>query len=174
MAGPYDLSNTQINYALDDPGPDTPTFLAYVAVAYNQIYNLYTSPSTAFQSPYDTQMATLFNGSTDIDDIAKALPSTASALFQPDFEALFLQPGALQNALIANNLWNWKPIMPMTLYHARSDDIVSFYNSQKAFDTFKQNGAPNVHLVDLGGNLKHVDGIEPAVYKARLWFDTMN
>ncbi|MEZ0324319.1 MAG: lipase family protein [Fimbriimonas sp.] len=172
MAGPYDLSNSQIHFALDDQGPDTPTFMAYVTLAYNMIYGLYTNPSTAFVSPYDVQVPVLFNGTQDIDAVAAALPSDEAQLFQPAFSNEFLQPGALQNALQANNLYNWKPMMPMTLYHARSDNIVAFENSEKAYDTFQTNGAPNVHLVDLGGNLTHAQGIEPAVQRARHWFDT--
>jgi predicted esterase len=173
MSGPYDLSNTQLHFALDDPGQDTNVFLAYVTLAYDMVYGIYTNPNQAFSPPWDTKVPTLFNGTNDITAVQQALPGSVTKLFQPAFLAEMTQAGKpLQADLQLNDLWNWKPMMPMTIYAARSDEIVAFYNAQKAFDTFTANGAPNVHLVDLGGNLTHVNGIEPAVYDARIWFDS--
>lgn len=176
MSGPYDLSNTQLHFALDDPGADTNVFLAFVSLAYNTIYgNVYGStPSTAFVSPFDSTIPTIFNGTKDIDQVQKALPNNLTKLFQPNFVTLMTQTGSpLQTDLIANDLWNWKPMMPMTIYAARSDEIVAFHNGELAYDTFKANGAPNVNFVDLGGDLTHVEGIEPAVQDSRTFFDAL-
>lgn len=174
MSGPYDLSDTQLHFALDDPGPDTNTFLAYITLAYNSIYTVYSNPNQAFIPPWDTKVGALFDGTKDITTIANTLPTAQSAFFQPQFLADIVNLAKpMQIDLKLNDLWNWNPQMPMTIYAARSDEIVAFENAEKAYDQFVANGAPHVKLVDLGGNLKHVDGIEPAVYDSRLWFDSL-
>ncbi|HSI72840.1 MAG TPA: lipase family protein [Fimbriimonas sp.] len=174
MAGPYDLSNTEMDFSIENPGPDTPVFMGYLAVAYNEIYGIYTSPSQVFISPYDQTAPPLYGANSDIDWIKSRLPDTAQQMFQATFLSGLQDPSSQVNKdLQANNLYNWKPTMPMRLYHAYSDDIVSYNNSLLAYTTMQGLGATQVQLVNLGTGLTHAEGIEPAVQLAREWFDTL-
>ncbi|MEZ0326958.1 MAG: hypothetical protein ACAH95_13745 [Fimbriimonas sp.] len=173
MAGPYDLANTQMQFSLHDPGADTDVFLSYVAVAYNSLYNLYTNPNQAFIPPYDTQVPPLFGQNNSIDTIAGDIPDDPTQVFQPSFiTALETQGSTVNNLLLQNSLYNWAPTMPMRLFHALSDNIVSYQNSVLAQTTMNGLGATQVTLVDVGNTYTHAEAMPPATAMARLWFDT--
>lgn len=174
-AGPYDLSDTELNFAFNSPGPDTPTFLAYLVLAYREYYSILPDLTKVFKSPWDQKAPPLFDGNHDIDGIAKVLPHALNDLFTSEFinDTLHNIGVPLKDRLQENDDWQWVPRTQMTLFHASSDNIVSFQNSQKAYDYMHEHGAP-VTLVDLGNNMDHLGGFYYAIPKARLWFDTFN
>ncbi len=53
MAGPYDLSGTTFAMALTDPSESSSLYAAYLLVAYDAIYDVYSSPAEAFVAPTD-------------------------------------------------------------------------------------------------------------------------
>jgi hypothetical protein len=173
-AGPYDLSSVQLNFAFNNPGPDTPTFLSYVILAYREQYGILSDLSQVFQSPWDTQTPPLFSGSLDLDQIAAILPSSPSDLFTAAFvNDVFHGTGnPFVGRLAENDNWEWVPTVPMMLLHASSDNIVSYQNSVVAYNYMNARGA-NVQLVDLGDNIDHLGGFYYAVPRARLWFDQL-
>ena len=176
MSGPYDLSDTQLDYAFNDPSADAPTFLAYVTLAYQKVYgNVYSAPAAAFISPYDTQVFTLFNGQNDLTQIADQLPSQPSNLFQPSFVSgvLGTDPNAFRADLVLNDNYNWKPTTPMQIYASTGDEVVSYQNAVKVVNAMKALGATNVELVDIPGAPTHLNGIYKALPMARAWFDQL-
>jgi hypothetical protein len=48
MAGPYDLSETQLNFVMRDTAYPLPGFLPYILFAYNSVYNMVPDLSTVF------------------------------------------------------------------------------------------------------------------------------
>ncbi|MBV6457927.1 MAG: hypothetical protein HONBIEJF_01047 [Fimbriimonadaceae bacterium] len=173
-AGPHDLSGVEMPFAFNNPGPDTDTFVSYLLLSYRDIYGVLSDLSLVFKSPWDKQAPPLFDGSHDIDDIAKILPTKPSDLFTEGFlNDIFHNIGVpLYEKLRLNDLWQWVPQTKMRLYHAKSDNIVGFANSQNAYDYMHANGAP-VELIDLGSNIDHEGGFYYAIPAARLWFDTL-
>ena len=173
-AGPYDLADTELNFAFDNPSTDTPTFLAYVVLAYREIYGILFDLSQVFIAPWDKRVESLFDGSHDIDDIAKVLPSDPKKLFTATFiEQIFHTLGNnFVGKLLLNSNWEWIPKSTMTLFHASSDNVVSYQNSVRAYNYMHSKGAP-VTLVDLGTGITHEDGFYYAIPKSRLWFDNL-
>lgn len=174
-AGPYDLTGVELPFALNQPGPDTNTFLAYIVLAYRNIYGILSDLSLVFISPWDQNVPPLFDGKKDITDIADDLPSSPALLFTAGFiHDISNNIGVpFRDKLQQNNVWQWIPKTKMKLFHAKSDNIVSFQNSQETYDYMHTRGAP-VTLVDLGDNMDHLGGFFYAIPAARLWFDTLN
>lgn len=48
---------------------------------------------------------------------------------------------ALQKAVLANDLWNWKPDSKIIFCHGDKDEYVPLFNSEKAYETMKAKGA---------------------------------
>ena len=54
-----------------------------------------------------------------------------------------------RQTLEANTLLDWVPISPTYLIHAIADDIVPIANAQVAYNTFVDNGAESVYLIEM-------------------------
>jgi pimeloyl-ACP methyl ester carboxylesterase len=173
MSGPYDLSGTEAQFAISNPGEDTPVFLAYLAVSYNMLYSLWTNPNQAFIPPFDKNAPPLFGANNQISYIQGLLPNSAQGLFQPAFITALQDPTSAANKdLQANDVYNWKPNMPMNLYAAESDEIVSYNNALKAYTTMHGLGASQVQIVNLGSGYTHAGAAPFAIAKGRVWFDS--
>ncbi|RYG48075.1 hypothetical protein EON79_05570 [bacterium] len=175
MSGPYAPAEVELPFALNQPSADASTFLAYVTLAYQNVYgNVYTNLSDVFTSPSSTQVTALFNGQNDLSTIAAALPPDPKNLFTSTYLNGILNDAnsPMRKNLVPNELWNWTPNVPMRLYAAESDEVVSFQNTQKVYDYMNGKGA-NVQLVDLGTGLTHVNAIFKATPAARAWFDEL-
>ena len=48
-----------------------------------------------------------------------------------------------------NTLLDWTPVTPTYLIHAIADDIVPIANAEVAYNTFIDNGAESVHLIEM-------------------------
>lgn len=66
------------------------------------------------------------------------------------------------SALADNDVFDWKPVAPLRLYHGTADITIPFFNSQDAYDAMTARGAIDVELVPLTG-LDHDAAIEPYV-----------
>jgi dienelactone hydrolase len=172
VAGPYDLSGTTFNEALTSPAPNTPAYVAGLLLGYDQIYNLFNSPSDVFAAPYADQVMGLFDGSRPLDQIRAALPSTVPALLTPAYlSAIQSDPNhPLRAALRANDVYDWKNIAPIRLYHGRADRDVPFGNAVVARDRMTALGG-DVQLIDLGPDVDHARVVVPAALQIRAWFD---
>jgi len=174
-AGPYDLSDTELNFAFDQPSTDTPAFLGYIILAYRDIYGIMPNLSAVFQSPYDTTITGYYNGKFDLSQIAQALPAQPSDLFTSTFQNSVLNdPGndPFVQKLVLNDLWEWTPRTTIKLFHAQSDNVVSYQNSVKAHTYMSGQGAP-VTLETITANVDHEGGFFYAVPMARQWFDSI-
>lgn len=76
---------------------------------------------------------------------------------------------ALQNALLKNDLWNWKPESKIVLCHGDQDDYVPIFNSEKAYNAMKEKGADVSLQVFKGQN--HSSGIFNYVREAFINFE---
>lgn len=174
MAGPYDLSASLLAI-LNRATYPSPAFISFAFWAYDRTYAL-NLLDQEFQPPFAGQLDSLFDGSQDIAAVNLALPTDLATLFQNQFLIDFRGTGAalLKTKIEENNLHNWIPTVAMRLIHCTGDDIVSFQNSQTAFNNFNRNGASSlVQLVAPTPDGNHVTCAGPAILAAKSWFDTL-
>ncbi len=55
---------------------------------------------------------------------------------------------AFLEALSDNDVYDWKPEMPLRLYHGTADRLVPFLNSDSALEAMSARGAPDVVLIE--------------------------
>ena len=176
MAGPYDMSGVALNDLLSPRCPPNPYYAAYVLVSYQSVYSLVPSWGDLLVPPYNTTIPPLFNGNTSSTNINSALPAcnVSSILVPAVRSALTNDPGSpLYQALRDNDLYRWKPIAPVRLYHCSGDQDVLPANSQVAYSNFVARGASQVLVVDPSPGADHSGCVIPALAAAKAWFDTL-
>jgi hypothetical protein len=176
MAGPYDMSGVELNDILSPRCPPNPYYAAYVLVAYQSVYSLAPSWAELLVPPYNTTLPPLFNGNTSGSTINSAMPacSISSILVPAVISSLKNDPGSpLYLALRDNDLYRWKPVAPMRLYHCSGDQDVLPANSQVAYSNFVARGASQVQLIDPMPGADHSGCVIPALTAAKAWFDTL-
>jgi len=176
MAGPYDLSGVELNDILSSRCPPNPYYAAYLLVSYQSVYSLAPTWSDLLVPPYSITIPPLFNGNTDSSNINSALPAcdVSSILVPAVRAALTNDPGSpLYQALRDNDLYRWKPIAPVRLYHCSGDLDVLPANSQVAYSNFVARGATDVQVIDPQPGANHDDCAIPALAAAKAWFDTL-
>lgn len=176
MAGPYDMSGVELNDMLSPRCPPNPYYAGYVLVAYQSVYSLAPSWADLLVPPYDTTLPPLFNGNTPGSTINSALPAcnVSSIIVPAVLSSLTNDPGSpLYQALRDNDLYRWKPVAPLRLYHCSGDQDVLPANSQVAYSNFLARGASQVQLVDPMPGADHSGCVIPALTAAKAWFDTL-
>ncbi len=171
MAGAYDLLATaeSILSRLYYPAPHLPLFLIY---SYDYYFNLNMLAET-FKEPYLSQIKHYFSQKRKGNITPLTLPHERDLLYKEAFiESIFsTQTTPFKEQLAQNSFYDWSPQTHIRLYHCTGDEIVDVVNSQKAYDTFIQNGAQNVSLaLQPGGN--HTECAIPFYIDALSWFDT--
>lgn len=176
MAGPYDVSGVELHDILSPRCPPNPYYAAYVLVAYQSVYSLAPSWADLLAPPYDTTIPPLFNGNTSGTDINSVLPACniSSILHPAVLYSLTNDPGSpLYQALRDNDLYRWRPVAPVRLYHCSGDQDVLPANSQVAYSNFVAQGASQVQLIDPSPGADHSGCVIPALTAAKAWFDTL-
>lgn len=174
MAGPYDLSGTMFDAVFaPDTVAQTPLYIASILLAYNDTYNLYQDPSEVFAAPYDARVASLFDGTHTGNEVSAGLANTAEALLRPDFaQALRADPNhPLRVALRQNDVYDFRPLAPVRLFHGKADRNVPFANAEVAQRRMTERGG-TVELVNVGDALDHETAVVPSFVGAKAFFDT--
>ncbi|MFJ9852638.1 hypothetical protein [Streptomyces sp. NPDC101150] len=150
VSGPFDLSAFEAAAAADKVARSS-LYLAYFTTAWNQMYGLYDTTDQAFRAPYDKTVDTLFDGEHQASQIAAALPATSKELFTEEFLQKVRNPtGNLQRKLhVMDTTCDWRPAVPVHLFHARGDKDVSFANSLYCQRQLASRGADQ-QLTDVG------------------------
>ncbi len=171
MAGPYDLvgSTRQI---LSQDSYNNPAFLAYLVVAYNDIYE-WDRLGDIFNEPFASQLPDLFDGTNSGETINGALTSSIDSLFNSDFRNAFLagEEVDLNTALLENSFQGWGPIAPVLLIHGTADETVAYANSEFVYASLIENGGLSVNLVPLSG-ATHLTGALTSFFIAQDWFSS--
>ncbi len=172
MSGPYDLIGSTRNL-LSRGSYDIPAFLAYVVVAYDDIYG-WDKLSDIFNEPYASMFPALYDGTQELGDVNNLLPVEIDSLFSTEFTTSFFAGNEteIQSALEQNTLLEWGPIAPVRLYHGKSDSTVSIDNTLSAYASLQANGGTSVDLVTLLG-ADHTGAFIPSMILAEAWFDSL-
>ena len=174
QSGPYDISGTQFPWTFANPSYSNPSYLAYVALAWQSVYgNLYNDLSDWFQEPYASQLPDLLDGETSSGAINDALPVLTENFAQPGLFDVLLDPeGPFMAAAQDNDVYDWTPTAPTRLYYCTEDEQVYFENAVVAADWMTSQGAPTVEAVNLGA-YNHGVCAGFAIFGAALWFQDL-
>ncbi|RTQ53690.1 alpha/beta fold hydrolase [Hymenobacter gummosus] len=118
----------------------------WVLDTYNRVYGLNRPASYYYNEPYATQLTA---------NPLSPVPTSAAALFTPALRTAVLSgtDSQLTKTFRANDIYDWKPVAPLALFHGTADDYVPFFNSQDAYDAMRARGASQVQLRPIqGGN----------------------
>lgn len=175
MAGAYDLSGVTATDFLSSRQFPNPYYFLFLLAAYQDVYHLAPSLGDLLVPPYNTNLPPLLNGSLSGADLNAQLPADPTQILKPDYlTALRANPRhPLRLALQENDLYNWKPVTPLRLYHCAGDQDVIFANSQVALASFQSLGATNVQLIDPVPAAGHTDCAQPSLLLAKDWFDSL-
>ena len=171
MAGPYDLSSTMLEFILQEKPYSQPYLFPYLLLSYNEVYDLYESPSDFLASPYDVTLPPLFDGTHSSTEINDAMPQIPIQIVRRDIlrEIKNDLDHPLIERLQENDLINWAPRSPMRLYHCSADELVPIRNSQIAARKFGSVAT----LVDPSPQSGHVTCAIIAIASARAWFNSI-
>lgn len=170
MAGPYDLLGTTETILGQEYYSD-PAFLAYMVVAYNDVYD-WDFLDEVFAEPYASMIPDLFDGTQSGEDINSALTTRIDSLFNVDFIASFLEGGEpeLEAALMENGFADWGPIAPVLLIHGTADETVPYENSVHVQNSMLLNGGVSVELIPIPG-ADHLDAALTSFFVAQAWLE---
>lgn len=170
MAGPYDPLGTTTTILSQEYYPQ-PAFLAYMVVAYNDVYG-WDILDEVFAEPYAAIIPDLFDGTKSGEEINGALTSRVDSLFNADFIDSFLngEEPELEAALIENGFSDWGPIAPVLLIHGTGDETVPYENSVNVQASMLQNGGVSVDLIPIPG-ADHLEAVLPSFSVAQAWIE---
>jgi len=173
MAGPYDISGVQRELLEKDSVYSQPGYLPYIIMGYNEVYNLYDSLQEIFAPPYDSIVATLFDGTNGMGTINGYLPSIPKNMIDSAYFANFLADSLhpFKEALRDNDLYDWVPQTHIRMIHCAGDNVVPYEHAQIAYDAFIAAGADSVELIN-NGSMDHGPCGELSIIGAKLFFDS--
>ncbi|MFT3804858.1 MAG: lipase family protein [Burkholderiaceae bacterium] len=157
MSGPYALWTFSRLILQGQQNIGASLFTPMLVTSYQQAYgNLYTTPSDAYQPPYDTILPDLLPSADPAGAIAK-IPAGADGsyrtlfdagdgspfIFKTSFRLASQQPGSPYAQALQRNdlLGGWKPAAPMALCYGAGDPTVFGMNSTSAEAAFAGQGA---------------------------------
>lgn len=175
MAGAYDLSGVTTDDVLSGRPQPNPYYFAYLLAAYQSVYQLTNRLADLLAPPYDTLLPPLFNGNYGGSELNAVLPSDPLQILKPEVLAAFRADPEhpLRLALRQNDLHHWRPTRPLRLYHCSGDRDVIYANSTVALQSFHQQGATHVQLLNPLPGGDHGACVYPSLLDALAWFETL-
>lgn len=175
MSGPYDMDGAQTDYVLADEPYGAPFYLPYLMFAYNEVYQMYDSPSDYLIAPYDTLLPPLFDGNHEGWEVDAVMPSIPKQIIKPEVLNDFINnpENPFRIALVDNDLTGWTPTVPITMYYCGGDELVNYQNAINAQDAFILNGSITTSLYEPSPSASHTDCAEPCFIFANIWFGSL-
>jgi len=165
MSGPYSISEVMKDRVLSDENYGFPSYIAYLFLSYNEVYDLYTDIGQVFKEPYATHVESFYNGDIDLTELNMSLLSALTPggntypkrmLQDSIVDQLTNNPDhPLNLALLENDTYNWGPPSPTRLYYCGADTQVPAENSLIAEEEMNALGAEDTDAIDLNPNFDH-------------------
>lgn len=183
MSGPYSISGVMYNRIISDEIYFTPAYIAYVALAYQEVYGtLYNDLSEMFKTPYlppiqqfRNEQITLFemNSALIVSLFSNAGAVRPKAMFVDSVLAALIadENHPLRVALRDNDVYDWAPQAPTRLYYCTQDEQVPYQNALFADSVMQENGAADLMAVNFGA-LNHSGCATPAIRTSIEFFDS--
>ncbi len=173
-AGPYDIDyfNTYILGLTEYP---MPSFLGYIAKAYDD-HDLFTNTLTdLFKQPYASNIETYFDGLHSTGQINDHLTTVIADLFTSDYITGFASSAAYQSirdAMAENSIDAWDTSVPLLFVHGDADTYVPKVisdNMVSAMTSASSTSGSNLEYVTLAGK-DHSGAIVPACIESLKFF----
>ena len=130
-AGPYYTSRFA-DYVLEAEKPlNYMRSYAWILQSYNRVYHINRPLTYYFKEP----AATLLAEGKDAD-IPKDPQDLFTRTFITDYKSG--KDSALRNAMLKNDLWNWKPASKIVFCHGDADEYVPLFNSEQAYTSHER------------------------------------
>jgi len=151
MAGPYDLSGTMVDFYLSINYYPQPYYVANVLFNHLDYYDNLDNLADYFLPFWADTLAGLFDGTHSGTFINSLMPENPIEILLPDVIDDFTinNENFFRLTLEENTLLDWTPISPTYLIHAAGDDIIPIANAQVAHNSFINNGAALVNLIEI-------------------------
>lgn len=188
-AGPYDLSGTTRKFMLEDTGEQVGFILRIYLTSY-AVNFLVKEKKLRWRDFYKPTLANAlavnYNLSPTDDGVIRNIGVTTALMRSKNRLANVLQPNFLRamqrndkrNAFVRvlheNDVYDWSPRVPMMLIAIDGDTVVSQVNTEVAYNAMRRRGVPAERLrrmIIKDTELNHLNGIAPAMSKARAFFD---
>lgn len=165
-SGGYDIKNMQ-EYFWGLQEYEQPFYLAFVAQAYKKTFGWAQPLTDMFNEPYADKIPTLVNGTLTNGEINDQLTSNIAGLVNADILAHLdtdTKYKYIVDAFVDNSVTDWKPTIPVFMYHGDIDVTVPYSNSVASYNKLIANGASTsvVTLTTLQG-ADHYTGIFPYI-----------
>ena len=171
-SGPYILHKDVLDSALTTYKYSRPLYLTFLIESYNYIYDFYESPNDIYLAPYDSLVPLIYNRSNPIP--VSILQWPAHAYLSPPLKIdIQNKTHPLYNALIVNDLSNWKSETPINLYYCEADEQVPYTVSLQTADQMTTVGSNQVDAILVDANLNHADCARPTLELTKQWFDEL-
>lgn len=174
MSGAYDMAGAQAKVMFEEY--TQPFYLPFLLNSYNEVYKVIDGDiNQIYKSPYDTLIPKLFDGTSNIGEINKALPKVPSNMIKDSIVNLFLSDPdfPFMVAIKENEVFNWKPEAPVQICYCSSDEEVYYQNAIVAYNRMKELGAKNFKLKLVGKNQYHGQCALFATMYTKLYFDSI-
>lgn len=159
LSGPYDVSGVQAEVITRDSSYGAPGYLPFVLFSFNMVYDLYSTWDAVLDTPYNSIVPPLMDGSVSLGVVENFIPDTPNLVLIPtlldSFETFPNHPfwGALKD----NDLWDWAPTCPVRMGYCEADELVSYKNALVCRDSMIARGAPDVQAFSVNPSLSHGD-----------------
>jgi acetyl esterase/lipase len=172
MSGAYDLTGVQEANMFKEYSH--PGYLPYLMVSFQEVYKLYDDLKTAFKTPYDTKVLSLFNGQYSMGDVNRQMPRIPKDAIKNEVIDEYLNNEAFpfKVALRENSTHNWVPKTPMLLCYCEADEQVDYKNSIVARDSMQELGARNISLRRVSKHMDHGTCALYAVLYTKMYFES--
>ena len=145
-AGPYNKTETLKNMlSLDQEYDGIKTYM-WVLDVYNTIYPVLNRPYSYY---YNEPWAAMI----EQQGVFAGVERNPAILFTNTFRMDVLEGAdqAIMNVLADNDIFSWKPNVPLQLYHGTADSLVPYFNSQTTYNAMIESGASNIELKPVEG-----------------------
>ncbi len=172
IAGPYDMANIEVPFAMTGVAINDSTYLTNLALSYSAYYH---QPLESLMKPEMAAHARqLFDGDHTGDDVRKGMPRNPRELFTPQFLDAFdnKKPNWFLDALGTNESYVWAPTATFRAYYGTKDIDATPQNTLFFAKEATRRGG-HVEAVDIGPQ-DHAATPYYAVPKIRHWFDELS
>jgi acetyl esterase/lipase len=170
-AGAYNKTGfSEAIFQKDEPLTFMTTYL-WVLHTYNTLYSeLNRSWSALVNAPYAAQLEAISDWKTHAD--WSGLETNPQVLFTADLLAEFNSENSpLKRAIAKNDLHNWAPKTPLTLFHGTADDFVFPLNSETTFEAMRNQGV-QIDYISLEGK-NHQTAVLPYIEQTLRLFEQL-
>jgi hypothetical protein len=174
LAGPHDLSGVQADMIASDQEYAVPSYLPFLLIGYNNIYNMYPNLADAVKPEYMETVIPMFNGEYTTGEIDKVMPKVPKQIIKDEVLQNYINnPNhVLRKRLLENDTWRgWTPKAPIYMSHCESDEEVNHLNSAVARQKFIEQGMnpADITVISPSNSVSHYECAPLSILLAYSW-----